>query len=215
LIEGNSHSLMGAPPHGELRRFPTERALEGAQVWRVTGKQWRPWHFGDRNRFGIRAPLGTCYVSNSAITAIAETVVRGSLAIQIGELRGRSIRDLRLPRDFTLANFTSRRSARWGVTRELGAEYPYDRCREWAEALATAGYQGISYWARHDVSDQGKSIALFAEAGAHPNWLVGRAETLSSQKWLKLIESELDIAILPDRASELDLEVVKSLPVDD
>ena len=66
-----------------------------------------------------------------------------------------------------LADLTSNAATQFGVTAEIFTTGNYQRTQLWAVALRAAGYDGIRYWARHDLAHTHGCIALFDTAGEH------------------------------------------------
>jgi len=172
-------------------------------VWRVHNAGRGPWYFGQTQRFSLQGSDGTCHVALDAATAILETVVRGSRAINRDDLTSRRIRRLPLPQDYKLANLTHPRATGWGVTRQFGTDYPYDRCQAWATAFRSEKYGGLQFWANHDVSASGISLALFGKAGERTSWRRGTAERLDDAKWIRQIKDNLGVGILGTHSSSV------------
>lgn len=185
------------PPQADvLRDFPVWRAPAGTRVWRVHREGRGPWNFNNGGRFGLRFPDGTCYVAYDPITAVSETVIRGQRVLLVDDLLVRRIRRLHLPEDVSAADFMSRLAAGFGVTRDFGTETPYDRTQSWAQTLFEVPFRGIRYWARHDLSADAASLAVFGASGERKRWKRGRAESLGSHRWVRRITEETGCQIL-------------------
>ena len=68
-------------------------------------------------------------------------------------------------RDLHIADATSNAAIRFGVTSEISTTSDYDLTQRWAYALHSAGFDGIRYWARHEVAHVHACIAVFAQGG--------------------------------------------------
>jgi len=64
-----------------------------------------------------------------------------------------------------LADCTSSRCRRFGLTGEIHSTPEYTVTQAWAAALAAAGFGGIRYLLRHDPGQLLTGIALFGPAG--------------------------------------------------
>ncbi len=67
-----------------------------------------------------------------------------------------------------LADCTSARCRKLGLTGEVHSTPDYARTQAWAAAFAAAGFDGVRYLLRHDPSQRLRGIALFGPAGAPP-----------------------------------------------
>jgi len=85
-----------------------------------------------------------------------------------------------VPRDFSLANLTSRQAAGFGITVEIGTLVPYDLPQAWAAKLRHAGAEGLAYWLRHDPA-RTEGIALFDLHGEREDWPSGRECSISTE----------------------------------
>ncbi|RYB91777.1 hypothetical protein EUA93_16690 [Nocardioides oleivorans] len=202
MVTGDRIPKAPATPDA-LKSFPDETVPLGTEVWRVHGAGYGPWFFGETQRFSLQSPNGTCHVALNSNTAVLETVVRGARAVALIDLQTRRIRRLRLPRAFRVANFFDPLATGWGVTRRFGTDFPYDRCQGWASAFKTDGFGGIRFWANHDVTDAGVSLALFGPVGERKGWARGTAERLDSAYWLDVLRSELGIGVFDTHSTGL------------
>lgn len=192
-----------------LRGFPFVELDRDIQVWRVHRLGHGPWNFGALFRFGLSAPRGTCYVGLTDLTAISETIVRGQSILMRTDLQDRIIREVGLPKRFRLADLTDRRAAGFGVTRDFGTDFPYDRCQSWASAFDAMAFEGLHYWARHDLSGVGVSLALFGLQGERTSWRVGKGIALASDRWVRRIQDELGVRVEDAPPSDGDLIFVR------
>ena len=53
----------------------------------------------------------------------------------------------------------------FGVTAEIFSTADYPLTQRWAAALRAAGYEGVRYWARHDLEHARRCVALFGAGG--------------------------------------------------
>lgn len=208
-MNGGRQSIpLAWPPAGPraLVDFPQRDLDAGAVLWRVGRKGRGPWWFGSTmaGRFDLAAPRGTCYLAADPLAALLEVIgpERAGGAVSAAFLAARRIRELRSPRAQSLADLTSRRAARFGVTLEIHSVVPYDRPQAWAACLDQAGAGGLVHWIRHDPSSTG-GVALFGPAGERRSWPRGRERTIG-RSLVRRLAQECGIAVLPvPRAAQL------------
>ncbi|MEU5844384.1 RES family NAD+ phosphorylase [Rhodococcus sp. NPDC047139] len=156
------------PPSPEqLRgRFPETVFLAGATAYRSHAAQRGPWWFSNNGggRFDLSGPEGTCYTAEAALITLLEAW-SGIGVIPRPELAGRDISEVSVRRDLRLADATSNRAIQFGVTSELFTTTDYALTQQWAQALRDAGFDGIRYWARHDLRHVHACLAVFAASG--------------------------------------------------
>lgn len=157
-----------APPSPEqLRgRFPETRLLAGTTVYRSHAAQRGPWWFSSNGggRFDLPGPDGTCYTAEAALITLLEAW-SGIGVVPRPELASREISRVTVRRDLNLADATSNRAIRFGVTSELFTTTDYALTQQWAQTLREVGFDGIRYWARHDLRHVHSCIAVFAASG--------------------------------------------------
>ena len=73
---------------------------------------------------------------------------------------------LPLPAAVTVADLTSNRAVQFGVTAEIFTTTDYPLTQLWASAFNKAGFDGIRYWARHDLAHTAACLAVFGPAGS-------------------------------------------------
>jgi len=131
-------------------------------------------------RFDLPAPCGTCYLACDPLAALLELFGADRLGglVSAEFLAQRRLRELRIPRDLTAADLTSRRAAGFGITSEIGTIVPYEEPQAWAASLHGAGFEGLVYWLRHDPSGV-EGWALFGPAGERKHWRRGREVPIS------------------------------------
>lgn len=164
---------------GDVKGFP-RRTLRGDRtlyrIHRATGGPW--WFSSDGSgRFDpVGTELGACYLAELPLGAWVE-VFRRQMLLAEAEVLERALLSVELGREVRLADLTSRRALRFGVTASLGANERYDDSQVFAVDAARAGFDGIRYLVRHDPAQQLYGVALFALAGApdsaDPDWLHG------------------------------------------
>ncbi|NGP09711.1 RES family NAD+ phosphorylase [Rhodococcus sp. 14C212] len=125
-----------------------------------------PWWFSNTGggRFDLTESVGTCYTAETALLTLLEAW-SGIEVIPRPELAGRDISTLAVGKDLRLADATCNRAIRFGVTSELFTTTDYPLTQQWAQALHDAGFDGIRYWARHDLQHVDACIAVFAAGG--------------------------------------------------
>lgn len=198
---------LGEPPEDSagLVGFPCRLYESGFLVYRVHRVEFGPWYFSNSGagRFDLTGTArGTCYLAVNPITAVLEVLESVGGVVCDAFFADRRIRELRLPRALSAADTRHRHAARFHLTREIGAEVPYDRAQRWAHAFDSSrlltGIGGISYWPRHDLDPEAESIALFGKAGERRTglWKKGRARRFDAG-WFVLIEEKTGIVVLP------------------
>jgi hypothetical protein len=159
--------------------FP-RRTLRGERtVYRLHRSAASPWWFsatGDGRFDPLGSGAGACYLAESPLGAWVE-VFRKRLLLPEAELAHRSLLAVALGRDLRLADLTSRRALRFGVTASLGAGERYDDSHAFALQALRDGFDGIRYLLRHDPAQRLYGLALFSAAGAplpsDPLWPAG------------------------------------------
>ena len=191
------------PPEdlASLAGFPESVLRYGRSLWRVHRRELEPSQPGHGDRFGLLPKRGTCYLAGDEMTAIAETLIRGSSAIDASDLEERVIRQMPLHKDFRLADTKQRMCSRFGITRELSTISDYILPKLWAESLANAGFDGIVYWPRFDMPETAMNVAIFGRQGERRRWHRRLLGLLSSDGWRKRITADTGVAILDMPAS--------------
>ena len=162
------------PPPQNLKGFPTSTLKLRATVARSHSVDFGPWWFSSTpekggGRFDLVSPMGTCYVADSVEAAVRERLRDGILQHRVVTMKmadSFAVSLFCVPQPFRCANIAHDKAALFGVTRELESLTPtdYPKSREWAEALLTAGFQGIRYGARF-TPGKANAWALFGRAG--------------------------------------------------
>ncbi|WP_430335963.1 RES family NAD+ phosphorylase [Rhodococcus sp. ACT016] len=156
-----------APAPDELRgQFPQITVRAGVPLFRTRSAKLNPWWFGTSldNRFDLPGTAGTCYVAESELLGLLEAW-SGIRIIARADAAVRAISTLSVSRDLIVADTTANAAIRFGVTAEISTTVDYALTQQWAAPLQDAGYHGIRYWARHELSHTSASIALFDSAG--------------------------------------------------
>jgi hypothetical protein len=158
--------LAQPPPPAQLKSaFPSRDYPAGATVFRshVHGLGPRWFSHSGAGRFDLGAPDGTCYVAESEVVTLLETwgglqVVPSYVAAERDSSR------LHLGNGVTAADLTSNLAVQYGVTSEIFTTTDYGLTQLWASAFRQAGFDGIRYWARHDLAHTAACLALFGPA---------------------------------------------------
>ena len=161
--------LLAPPPPDQLRdRFPSRECPAGARLFRTHRAAHGPCWFSSSGygRFDLAAPNGTCYTAETEQLTLLETWA-GMRVVPSTELVERYISVIQTTTARNLADLTSNAATQFGVTAEIFTTGNYQRTQLWAAALRAAGYDGIRYWARHDLAHTHGCIALFDTAGEH------------------------------------------------
>lgn len=200
-----SQHLQPPPAPEHLRgRFPAHVVPAGFSLHRTHPIHLDPWWFGHslRGRFDLSEPDGTCYTAETELVTLLEAWA-GIALIPRPELAHRAISTLHLGHDATVADMTSNTALSFGITAEISTTIDYALTQHWATALRAAGYDGIRYWARHEVARTAACIALFNTAGAHPitdTYAVAGSDVLDTrpQLWDELRQhTGIDVIDLP------------------
>lgn len=157
-----------------------------------------------QSRFDLLHPHGTCYLASDEISALLEVLgtdrIGGVVPAELFEAR--RIRELRVPRELSLSDLTSRRATRFGITVEIGPIVPYECPQAWAARLQQSGSLGLVYWLRHDPTGS-EGYALFGLHGERRRWKRGRERRISGDLIERLREETgLEVIRIP-RASQL------------
>ncbi len=194
--------LAPPPPPAHLRgAFPARPIPAGTEVFRSHRHGNGPCWFGHSGagRFDLANPDGTCYVAESEVVTLLETwgglqVVPDYLAAE------RDSSCLRLAADVVVADFTSNLAVQFGITAEVFSTADYPLTQLWAAALRRSGFDGIRYWARHDLAHTAGCLALFGPAdpaAARSAFTVVRTDHLTDRPDLTgQLEHETGITVL-------------------
>lgn len=156
---------LGGPP-SDLSGFPgwtlrTDRAL--ARIHRV-GRDARFFGSSGDYRFDLELPRRTLSAAETAVGAFIE-VFRVVPFIAQAEVDARLLASVRILEPRRLADCTSLRARRFGVTAEIHSTSDYAICQRLADAFAGAAFAGIRYFVSHDPSVTEVGLALFGEEG--------------------------------------------------
>jgi hypothetical protein len=135
-------------------------------TYRTHGAKFAPWWFGTSlgGRFDLPGPDGTCYTAESELITLLETWC-GIAIIPSPEIAHRVISAVAVNRDLHLADATSNAAIGFGMTSEISTTTDYALTQQWAHAFRAAGFDGIRYWARHELTHVHACYALFAPSG--------------------------------------------------
>jgi hypothetical protein len=158
-----------------LQRFP-QRTLRGdREIYRIhrfqrlSGNTGWWFSFDGTGRFDpVGTGNGSCYFAERPLGAWVE-VYRRRMLLAEAAVTDRWLMSVRVGRDLRLADLTSRRALKFGVTASLGANERYDASQAFAADALGAGFVGIRYLVRHDPAQKLYGIALFGEAGEQPD----------------------------------------------
>ncbi|MEB3069306.1 RES family NAD+ phosphorylase [[Mycobacterium] vasticus] len=194
--------LASPPPPTHLATFPAYVCPAGTEVFRSHrhGREPRWFPSSGEGRFDLAAADGTCYAAENAGIALLETW--GGIRIVPDYLVAeRDVSKLLVTNTVRIADLTSNGAIGFGVTSEIFTTIDYPATQRWATALHQAGFDGVRYWARHDLAHTAACLAVFGPTGAatdgcpldtaQTDYLPDRPDLLST------FESETGIAILP------------------
>jgi RES domain len=192
------------PPAAPLQGFPTRVVEEGSTLSRAHLATRGPWWFGHdgTGRFDLPAPRGTCYLATHALIALRERigpVLGAAPAVPETLVADVVVSALPVPRRWSVADLQVPAAGSYGVTRELETMVPYAVPQAWAQALDSAGHDGVAYGPRFTPGD-GSAVAVFDEAGAR-DWAVDPAPVPAAE-----VPGAPPVMVTPRRA---DLTVVR------
>jgi hypothetical protein len=187
---------LGEPP-SDLSGFPAWTLSADQTLARIhrIGKDVRFFGaFGD-SRFDLRSPRGTLYLAQTAVGSFIE-VFRAVPYVPQAEVDARLLASVRVPQTRRLADCTSARARRFGVTAAIHSTRDYALCQRWAEALTGAGFAGIRYLVGHDPSAREVGLALFGEEGVDDSLIVAEDGPIPPDL-LDEVRSRFGILVLP------------------
>ncbi|EOM74229.1 hypothetical protein Rrhod_4372 [Rhodococcus rhodnii LMG 5362] len=115
-------------------------------------------------RFDLPAPLGTCYVAETEMIGLYE-MLAGVRFVAEPDIASRTVSELTVDHDLIVADATANDGIRYGLTAEISTVVDYRLTQHWAKALQAAGFDGIRYWARHELAHEHACLALFESSG--------------------------------------------------
>lgn len=208
MSRARSSISLRSPPDdpAALDGFPRKRLEAKADLYRLAREGRSPWWFGSsgEGRFDLPPPHGTCYLAADPIGALLEVVGPDGDggAVSARFLADRILHRLHAPAELRVADLTSRRASRFGITAEIGTLVPYDLPQAWAARLHAAGCEGLAYWLRHDPA-HGEGVALFGREGKRDDWPAGEEIAVGPELLARLRdECGIEVAEVP-RAGEL------------
>jgi hypothetical protein len=161
-------SLLRAPG-GSLDGFPAHDLPAGSLVFRTHRQADGPWFFDDgpEGRFNLPAGSGegTCYLAADPVGAFLEVFWRMRV-VSDADVRVRAQFTAELSGALRLADLTAKAVGRFGINAEIHTTPDYLLHRAWAEALRSAGFDGLRYLTRSDPGMRQVGYALFGPAGA-------------------------------------------------
>lgn len=140
---------------------------KGSVLYRVHQQIHKPWHFASDGlgRFDLGLPAGTCYWATEPLGAFME-VFRDVAMVSEEAVMQRAISRHELTENLRLADCTSARARRFGLTAAIHAADEYEKTQAWAAAWAEHGFDGVLYYASHDPSLELCGVAIFGPRGA-------------------------------------------------
>lgn len=157
-------ALTGLPAAGHVERL--HRLSEYVRPWWYASVTTLDEHRG--GRFDLTSPQGTCYLAESLDGALVEKLLRARtkvvVAERLAELFHATIHVRAAP---TAADLTSPRATAAGLNAEVHTTLDYRITRRWARALRAAGWRGLRYRLRGDVTGRAAGRAVFGRAGLH------------------------------------------------
>jgi hypothetical protein len=153
-------------PPNDLTNFPFYDLTRRERLYRIHRAERTPWWFSTdgSGRFDLSGGRGTCYLAVTPVGAFIE-VFRVDAVIPELEVEARVLSTLAAPKSVRIADCTVSRARRFGITGAIHTQPDYAPTREWAEALAAAGFDGIRYRLSHDPAQKELGFALFGPTG--------------------------------------------------
>lgn len=149
----------------DVSRLPRRTLRAGTKLYRVHRSP--PWYFDSSvsGRFNpTQVPgLGTCYLADKPIGAFIEAF-RTIRTLTEADIQARALSTIVLQEDLVVANLAVKRALSAGVTAALTSGAEYEEPQQLASDLQ-GEVDGIRYRARHDLTQQLISIALFGAEG--------------------------------------------------
>jgi hypothetical protein len=135
--------------------------IDRGPEWFSTSQEWR-WDPPEN----ASELFGTCYTSTTGIGAFVETFSELPMLTQ-AEVDRRSLSVIALPPEPRWADMTDPAIVgTWGLDARISTGDNYETCQLWAQQLFAAGFNGVHYQARHDVTRGfSVSVALFGDPG--------------------------------------------------
>jgi hypothetical protein len=190
-------SPLSQPP-ADLHGFPYRTLKPAHPLVRIHLRSRGPWFFcaDGSGRFDLTDPpgLGTCYLAERPLGAFVE-VFRDTVLVDEADVIKRQVSRLSAPHAVKLANCTSRRARRFGVTGSIHSTQDYDLSQRWAAAFRGAGFGGVRYLVSHNPAQKLVGIALFGPAGEPTNPVL-RSDGIDP-KLVALAERRFGIKVRP------------------
>ena len=173
----DSLDLPGPPSPSRLGSFPRRTLRAGRVIHRLHARDLDPFWFSSTpadapggNRFDLAPPLGTSYWALQPVVAVLETLARRPVRIIPDALMDRyALTAAPLPADLEdVANLPVKAARRFGLTAEIHTTHDRELTRQWARALAIAGFRAIVALPRHDVTGRNRTLSLWDDRGEHP-----------------------------------------------
>lgn len=117
-----------------------------------------------------RDNYGTCYFAGSDEGAFLEKLGRLGPYLNEERIRGVVMGEASPSRNLCLADLTNRLviGAPFYIDNDIASGREYLLAQAYGAALRAAGWDGVTYWARHDPTQQERSFAIFGPPGAQP-----------------------------------------------
>jgi len=164
-----ARSGLSEPPD-QLLGFPEAEPI--AQLHRLSeypGTWWFASSSPDADtggRFDLPPPDGTCSLADSLTGAVVEKLLRSPVKVVVAERLDELFHTVVTVRTTPpVADLTAKAATGFGLNAEIHTTLQYDRTRRWAIALHRAGFRGLRYRLRGDVTSRHSGWALFGAAG--------------------------------------------------
>lgn len=193
--------LLDPPPPAQLHDFPTHTYPAKQEFLRSHATANGAWWFASagEGRFDLGGANGTCYVAEDSVITLLEKF-GGQQIVPSTAIQPVSIASVLLWDDLVVADLTSNKSIAFGVTAEIFTTSNYELTQKWASALQMAGFAGLRYWARHDLTHAHAAIAIFDSAGQSTSTrhhVVGTKRLADCVDLLNRWHDETGVTVLP------------------
>jgi hypothetical protein len=176
-----------ARPPADLTGFPAYQLLPHYRLFRIHRAEHQPWWFSNsgHDRFDLRPPSGTCYLAEEPVGAFVEVFQGFDDTIPLSDVQVRRLSFLSVPKEMRLADCTSSKARRFGITGEIHSSTGRSRTQTWARSFARAGFDGVRFLVRHDPAQRRVGIALFG-TGGQADWPVRSTDDIGADLLLEV-----------------------------
>lgn len=167
------NTLREPDPSRDYSHFPQHHVPARDRWFRAHDEKYSPWWFSSADgRFNLHSPGGTLNLGISPEVAAREFL--GPILVHSGHLPAtlvsqRKVSCLEIP-ELSAADFTSSAASTFGIVpgdATAPMDHGYGTTRAWAEAMNTAGFEGILARSRFGAGANPTCLFVFNEEGEH------------------------------------------------